>query len=116
MNSIKNNVQLIGRLGAKADYKTVKGDTPMVRLNLATNEVSKNNKGEKVEDTYWHNLVAFGKTAEVIHKYTDKGSEICIQGKLVNRSYEDKDGQKRYITEVQISDVLLMGDKSQSNS
>ncbi|AEL24473.1 single-stranded DNA-binding protein [Cyclobacterium marinum] len=114
MNSIRNNVQLIGRLGAKADYKTVKGDTPMVKLNLATNEFYKNNKGEKVEETYWHNLVAFGKTAEIINKYTDKGSEICIQGKLVNRSYEDKDGQKKYITEVQINDVLLMGDKSKA--
>lgn len=116
MNTIRNNVQLIGRLGAKADYKTVKGDTSMVKLNLATNEVYKNSKGEKVEDTYWHNLVAFGKPAEIIHKYTDKGSEICIQGKLVNRSYEDKEGQKKYITEVQVNDVLLMGDKPQSKS
>jgi single-strand DNA-binding protein len=116
MNTIKNNVQLIGRLGARADYKTVKGDTPMAKLNLATNEVYKNSKGEKVEDTYWHNLVAFGKTAEIIHKYTDKDSEICIQGKLVNRSYEDKEGQKKYITEVQVNDVLLMGDKPQSKA
>ncbi|WP_154856945.1 single-stranded DNA-binding protein [Cyclobacterium xiamenense] len=111
MNAIKNKVQLIGRLGAKADYKTVNGSTPMVRLNLATNESYKNNKGEKVDETYWHNLVAFGKPAEIIHKYTDKGSEICVQGKLVSRSYEDAAGNKKYITEVQVNDVLLMGEK-----
>ncbi|MFC4872868.1 single-stranded DNA-binding protein [Negadavirga shengliensis] len=112
MNAIKNKVQLIGRLGAKAEYKTVNGGTPMVRFSMAINEVYKNSKGEKVEETYWHNLVAFGKPAEIINKYTDKGSEICVQGKLVSRSYEDKEGNKKYVTEVQVNDVLLMGEKA----
>jgi len=111
MNAIKNKVQLIGRLGAKAEFKTVNGNTPMVRLNLATNESYKNGKGEKIDETYWHSIVAFGKPAEIIHKYTDKGSEICVQGKLVSRSYEDKEGNKKYITEVQVYEVLLMGEK-----
>lgn len=111
MNALRNKVQLIGRLGAKAEIKTVNGNTPMARFSMATNEVYKNAKGERVEDTTWHNLVAFGKPAEIIQKYTDKGSEIAIQGKLVNRSYE-KDGVKKYITEVQVNEVLLIGEKT----
>ncbi len=111
MNAMKNKVQLIGRLGADVELKTVTGGKAMAKFSLATNESYKNAKGEKVDETYWHNLVAFGKTAEIIHKYTKKGSEIGIEGKLVSRSYDDKEGQKRYVTEVQVNDVLLMGDK-----
>ena len=112
MNAMKNKVQLIGRLGADVELKTINGGKAMAKFSLATNESYKNAKGEKVDETYWHNLVAFGKTAEIIHKYTRKGSEIGIEGKLVSRSYEDKDGQKKYVTEVQVNEVLLMGDKA----
>lgn len=112
MNALKNKVQLIGRLGAKADYRTLNTGTTMARFRLATNESYKNAKGERVEETYWHSLVAFGKAADIIHKYTDKGSEIGIEGKLVSRSYEDKSGEKKYVTEVQVSDVLLMGERA----
>lgn len=111
MNAMKNKVQLIGRLGADVELKTVTGGKAMAKFSLATNESYKNARGEKVDETYWHNLVAFGKTAEIIHKYTKKGSEIGIEGKLVSRSYDDKEGQKRYVTEVQVNDVLLMGDR-----
>jgi single-strand DNA-binding protein len=116
MNAIKNQVQLIGRLGAKAEFKTLNGGNAMARFNMAINENYKNAKGEKVTETYWHNVVAFGKTAEIIDKYTDKGSEVAVKGKLVSRSYEDKSGQKRYITEVQVNEVLLMDEKPQSGS
>lgn len=112
MNALKNKVQLIGRLGAKADFKALDGGKTMARLNLATNESYKNAKGEKVEETTWHNLIAWGKTAEIINKYTDKGSEIAIEGKLINRSFIGKDGVKKYVTEIQVNEVLLMGDKS----
>lgn len=111
MNALRNKVQLIGRLGAKVELKTVSGGTSMARFSLATNESYKNAKGDRVEETYWHTLVAFGKTAEIIQKYTDKGSEIGVEGKLVSRSYEDTNGQKKFITEVQVNEVLLMGDK-----
>lgn len=112
MNALKNKVQLIGRLGADVELKTTTGGKAMAKFSLATNESYKNAKGEKVEETYWHNLVAFGKPAEILNKYTRKGSEIGIEGKLVSRSYEDKDGQKKYVTEVQVNEVLLMGDKA----
>lgn len=114
MNALKNRVQLIGRMGAKADFRTLTNGTAMARFRIATNESYKNSKGERVEETYWHSLVAFGKTAEIIHKYTDKGSEVGIEGKLVSKSYEDKSGEKRFITEVQVSEVLLMGEKSRA--
>lgn len=113
MNALKNKVQLIGRLGAKADFKTLEGGKAMARMFLATNESYTNAKGEKIQETNWHNLVAWGKTAEIINKYTDKGSEIAVEGKLVSRSYIGKDGTKRYITEIQVSEILLMGDKKQ---
>ncbi len=116
MNAIKNQVQLIGRLGAKAEFKSLNGGNAMARFSMAINESYKNAKGEKVTETYWHNVVAFGKTAEIIDKYTDKGSELAVKGKLVSRSYEDKSGQKRYITEVQVNEVLLMDEKPQSNA
>ena len=69
---------------------------------------------EKVKETYWHNLVAWGKTAEIAEKYLNKGSEVAIEGKLTNRSYNDKDGVKKYITEIVVSDILLLDKKPQS--
>lgn len=112
MNALKNKVQLIGRLGAKADFKILEGDKKVAKFSLATNETYKNSKGEKVDETTWHQLVAWGKTAEIIHQYTDKGSEIAIEGKLINRSYTGKEGIKKFITEIQVNEVLFLGDKS----
>ena len=111
MSSIRNRVTLIGRLGAKADVKRFDDGKVKATINLATNEFYKNQKGENVEETTWHYVVAWGKSAEIIEKYTDKGSEIAVDGKLSNRSYTDKDGQKKYITEVVVDNVVLLGDK-----
>jgi|SRR5690606_578202 len=112
MNALKNKVQLIGRLGAKVEFKTLEGGKVMARFNLATNETYKNAKGEKVDETTWHHLIAWGRTAEILNKYTDKGSELAVEGKLINRSYTGKDGVKKYVTEIQVNEILLMGDKS----
>ena len=79
----------------------------LARLIIATNENYFNDKGEKVTDTQWHTVTAWGKTAEIIEKYVKKGKEIAVEGKLTHRSYDDKNGEKRYITEVLVSDVLL---------
>ncbi len=111
MSKMRNKVQLIGRLGAKADVKRLESGKIVANFNLATNEVYYNTKDEKVEETTWHHLVAWGKTAELIEKFTDKGSEIAVEGKLIYRNYEDKEGVKRYVTEVQVSEVLLLGEK-----
>lgn len=114
MNALKNKVQLIGRLGAKAEIKSTTSGKVFTRVSLATHESYKNAKGEKVQETTWHNLVAWGKTAEVIQKYTDKGTEIAVEGKLVNREYIGKDGVKRQVTEILVNEVLLRGDKISS--
>ena len=76
---------------------------------MFTNESYKNTKGEKIVDTQWHNIVAWGKTADIIEKYVSKGKEIAIEGKLTSRSYETKEGDKRYITEVVCSELLMLG-------
>ena len=111
MNALRNKVQLIGRLGSKVEIKNLEGGKTLGKVSLATNEYYKNQKGERVEETTWHNIVAWGKQAELLDKYTDKGSEIAIEGKLSNRSYEDKEGVKRYISEVVVQNILLMGER-----
>jgi single-strand DNA-binding protein len=106
---MKNKVQLIGNVGNDPEIKTFDGGKKVVNFTLATNESYKNDKGEKVEQTEWHKVVAWGKTAEIIEKYVTKGKEIAIEGKLTHRSYDDKNGEKRYITEVVANDLLLLG-------
>jgi single-strand DNA-binding protein len=109
MYALKNKVQLIGHVGQKPQSRTFEGDKKLVRFSVATNETYRNAKGEKVTDTQWHNLVAFGKVAEIAEKYLDKGTEVALEGKLVNRNYTDKEGVKKYVTEVHISELLLLG-------
>ena len=111
MNALVNRVQLIGSLGQ--DPETKKFDKgQLVKFSLATNEVYYNNKGEKVTETTWHNVVAWGKTSEVVEKYAKKGDRLMLEGKLSNRSYEDKDGQKRYVTEIVAHEVMLLTPKA----
>lgn len=111
MYALKNKVQLIGNLGNNPEIKTLDGGKKLARFSVATNEVYRNTKGEKVTETQWHNLVAWGKVAEIAEKFLTKGSEIAIEGKLMNRTYNDKDGVKKYFTEVQVNELLLLGDK-----
>ncbi|MGO4817257.1 single-stranded DNA-binding protein [Flavobacterium sp. W22_SRS_FP1] len=109
MNAMKNRVQLIGHVGNDPEIKTFEGGKVLANLTIATNDSYKNDKGEKVEQTEWHKVVAWGKTAEIIEKFVTKGKEIAIDGKLTHRSYEDKNGEKRYVTEVVANEVLLLG-------
>ena len=109
MNALRNKVQLIGHVGQDPEIKNLDGGKKAANLTIATNDSYKNEKGEKVEQTEWHKVVAWGKTAEIIEKYVTKGKEIAIEGKLTHRSYDDKNGEKRYITEVVANDVLLLG-------
>ena len=113
MYALKNKVQLIGNLGNAPEVKTIESGKKMARFSVATNESYRNAKGEKVTETTWHNLVAWGKVAEIAEKYLNKGSEIAIEGKLINRSYTDKDGNKKYITEVQVNELLMLGSKAE---
>ncbi|MDO9186829.1 MAG: single-stranded DNA-binding protein [Bacteroidia bacterium] len=109
MNALRNKVQLIGNLGMAPEIKTLESGRKLAKMSIATNESYKNAKGELVKETQWHNLIAWGKTAEIIEKYLKKGSEVAIDGKLINRNYNDKDGVKRYVTEIEVNEVLLIG-------
>ena len=116
MRSFKNQVQLIGNVGQEPQITNLESGKKVARLSLATNEFYKNDKGEKVQSTEWHTVTAWGKTAEIIEKYVVKGREIGVSGKLKSRSYEDKDGVKRYVTEVEANEILLMGSKNGNNT
>lgn len=109
MYALKNKVQLIGNLGNTPEVRTTENGKKLARFSLATNEIYRNAKGEKVVDTQWHNIVAWGKVAEIAQKFLLKGSEVAIEGKLINRSYNDKEGNKKYITEIQLHELLILG-------
>lgn len=109
MNALKNKVQLIGHVGQDPEIKNLDGGKKLANITIATNEVYYKENGDKVENTEWHRVSAWGKTAEIIEKYVIKGKEIAIEGKLTHRSYDDKEGIKRYITEVVANEVLLIG-------
>lgn len=112
MNNLRNKVQLIGNLGNNPEVKAFDGGKKLAKFSLATNESYKNSKGERVTDTQWHNLIVWGKTADIVEKYLKKGSEIAVEGKLVNRNYTDKNGIKRYVTEIQVNELLMLGGKN----
>lgn len=109
MNTLRNKVQLIGNLGNDPEIINLESGKTLAKFTIATNESYKNASGEKITDTQWHNIVAWGKTAEIIEKYVTKGKEVAIEGKLTSRSYDDKEGNKRYITEVVCSELLMLG-------
>ena len=113
MNTLRNKVQLIGNLGMDPEVKEMKDGKKMAKFSLATNETYKNKEGEKVTDTQWHNIVIWGPPAGIAERFLQKGSEVAVEGKLINRSYNDKEGNKRYITEVEVRDLLLLGKKNE---
>lgn len=112
MYALKNKVQLIGNLGGKPEIRTTETGKKLARFSLATDESYRNAKGDKVKETQWHNVIAWGKVADIAEKYLDKGSEIALEGKLIHHSYNDKEGNKKYITEVQVNEVLMLGERS----
>jgi single-strand DNA-binding protein len=112
MYALKNKVQLIGNLGNSPEIKTFDGGRKMARFSMATNESYRNAQGERITDTQWHNLIAWGKLADIAERFLEKGKEVAVEGKLVNRSYQDREGNKRYITEIQVNELLLLGSKA----
>lgn len=111
---MKNRVQLIGNLGQAPEIKNLDKGVKVARMSIATNETHKNAQGEYETETQWHSVVAFGKLAEVAEKYLHKGSEVMLEGKLIHRNYEDKEGIKRYVTEVQLNNILLLDKKKEA--
>lgn len=108
MNTIKNQVQLIGNLGKDLELKSFNNGVSMVRGPLATNDYYKDAKGERIQQTQWHNIVAWGKLAENMQKILNKGDEVAVQGKLVHRSYEDTNGETKYVSEVVVSEFTKL--------
>jgi single-strand DNA-binding protein len=111
MSTLRNKVQLIGNLGNNPEIITLDSGKKLAKFSIATNESFKNTDGEKMQNTQWHNVVAWNTTAEIVEKYLEKGKEIAIEGKLTSRSYDDKDGNKRYVTEIVCSELLMLGGK-----
>ena len=109
MYALKNKVQLIGNLGNAPEVKNTENGKKLARFSMATNETYRGRTGEKITETTWHNVVAWGKVADIAEKFLTKGKEIAIEGKLINRSYTDKDGIKRHVTEIQVNELLLIG-------
>jgi single-strand DNA-binding protein len=109
MYALKNKVQLIGNLGNAPEVKQTENGKKLARFSMATNETYRGRTGEKITETTWHNVVAWGKVAEIAEKFLSRGKEVAIEGKLINRSYTDKDGIKRSVTEIQVNELLLIG-------
>ena len=112
MSTLKNHVQLIGNVGQEPIITNLESGKKVARFSIATNEYYKDAKGEKQTETNWHTVVAWGKTAEIIEKYVVKGKEVGVTGKLKSRSYDDKEGAKRYVTEIEANEILLLGSKN----
>ena len=107
MNALQNSVQLIGNLGQDVDFKELSNNNAIARVRMATSEVYQK-EGEKVEETQWHNVVGWGSIAVRMSKYFKKGKKVLIKGKLVHRSYEDKNGIKRNISEVVAKEIMMI--------
>ena len=111
MNTLRNKVQLIGRLGGEPEIVTFQDGNKMAKFSMATDDSYKDKEGVKVQRAYWHNVVVRGGLVSVVDNYVKKGQEIAVEGKLTNRSYETKEGEKRYVTEILVNDLLLLGSK-----
>ena len=109
MYAIRNKVQLIGNLGQLPEIRTTETGKKMARFSIATNDTYRSATGERITQTSWHNVIAWGKLAEISEKYLTKGREVAVSGKLVHRNYTDKNGVKRYVTEVVLNELLMLG-------
>ena len=112
MNNLKNSVRLIGNLGQNPEVKETTNGKKLAKFSVATNESYRDENGKEVKETMWHNLTVWGKQADIAAKYLKKGSEVAIEGKLSNLNYTDKDGVKRYVTEITVNEFLMLGGKA----
>jgi len=112
MSTLRNKVQLIGNLGNDPEVITLESGKKLAKFSLATNETYTNAQGERITQTDWHNVIVWNKTADIVEKYVTKGKEVAVEGKLTSRSYETKEGEKRYVTEVVVSELLMLGNNN----
>ena len=109
MKNLRNSVQLIGRLGQDPEVRELTSGKKLTTFSVATSDSYKNANGDKIEDTQWHNIVAWGKVGEIASEYLSKGTEVCVEGKLTHRSYENGAGEKRYVTEINLNEMVMLG-------
>jgi single-strand DNA-binding protein len=114
MNALRNKVQLIGRLGQDPEIRTLESGKKVAHFNLATNGSYKNAEGSKIEETTWHSIVAWNGLAELTSKFLAKGREVCIEGRITYRTYTDKNGLQKNVTEIVASDLVLLSSGSRS--
>lgn len=114
MNNLRNSVNLIGNLGMDPEIKELENGKKLARFSIATNELYKDSEGNKKKETAWHQVVAWDGNATIAEKYLKKGREVALQGRLSHRSYEDKNGQQKYITEIIVNEILLLGNGEQA--
>jgi single-strand DNA-binding protein len=112
MKSLRNSVQLIGNLGMDPEVKQVSNGNKMARFSLATTETYNNQKGEKVTDTQWHNLIIWGGLANVAEKYLKKGNQVAVEGRLETNTYDDKDGNRKFFTQIKVNDLVMLDGKT----
>jgi single-strand DNA-binding protein len=112
MYTLVNKVQLIGRLGGDPEIKETKNGKKMAKFSLATDESYRDAKGEKVENTQWHRLVAWDRNAEIAEKFLKKGQQIAVEGRLVTGSYEDKEGNRRHTVDINVNEFMMLGSKN----
>lgn len=111
-----NRVQLIGRLGKNPEVRYTANGSAVANFSLATNEVWIGKDGQKNERTEWHNIVAWGKLGEICGEYLVKGKQVYVEGKMTTRAWEDRDGKKRYTTEVRADNLIMLGGGAQDNA
>ena len=109
MNALRNKVQLIGRLGQDPEIRTLENGKKVAHFNLATNESYKNGEGTRIEETTWHTIVAWNGLADLSSRFLSKGKEVCIEGRISYRTYTDKNGNQRNVTEIVASDLVMLG-------
>ena len=111
MNTLRNKVQLIGRLGQDPEIVTFKDGNKMAKFSLATDDSYKDKSDNKIERAFWHNIIIKGGLVNVVENYVNKGQEIAVEGKLTNRTYHTETGEKRYVTEILVNELLMLGGK-----
>jgi len=116
MNNLKNRVNLIGNLGMDPQVREIGNGRKVARFTIATSETYRNSKGDKVTETQWHNIVAWGSQANFAEKYMEKGQQVAVEGKLTHRDYKDSKGDKHYITEVVVNEILILKYRDQQQS
>lgn len=109
MNSLKNKVILVGRLGQNPETKTIEGNKKVTHFTLATDDSYRNTDGQKISEATWHNITAWNGLADVADRFLKKGVQVAVEGRIVYRSYEDKKGVTKNLTEIVLNDLVLLG-------